>query len=375
AAFLLLAVSDDADPNGTWFKYRIDISAVAGTNYDSPNMCVGADVVYFTGDALNFGTNLLLTFDKAPLLVGDPAPAPVSLNIVTSTQSLGIPPIAPGGPRMLVGVEHQESAVSTAVRLVAVTDPLGSPVVSEALVTVPAYGPPEDPPQAGTTARPETFDARFWSVAYRDGSLWATHHVGGSRVLVRWYEIALNGWPAPGAVPALLQSGEIDPGPGVRAFFSAITVDGFGNAFLVYARSAPDEFISMETAMRYRSDPPGTLRPGVQRKANTGPYSNTRWGDYGAIQPDPVDPKRIWAHHEWAQTTSWRTWVAAWTPVFATTDFNCDGTVDALDLLHLLAEWGSPCGGSCAADVTGPDGGPDGVVDALDLLRLLAEWG
>jgi hypothetical protein len=52
-----------------------------------------------------------------------------------------------------------------------------------------------------------------------------------------------------------------------------------------------------------------------------------------------------------------------------------DGTVDALDMLALLAEWGSPCAGACEADLTGPLGVPDGNVDALDFLLLITQWG
>jgi hypothetical protein len=53
-----------------------------------------------------------------------------------------------------------------------------------------------------------------------------------------------------------------------------------------------------------------------------------------------------------------------------------DGNVDALDLLLMIAQWGSPCGGDCQADITGPVAlVPDGVVDALDLLLLIAQWG
>ena len=49
-------------------------------------------------------------------------------------------------------------------------------------------------------------------------------------------------------------------------------------------------------------------------------------------------------------------------------DVNGDGTVDVLDLLTLLGDWG-PCP-SCASDLNG-----DGTVNVLDLLDLLANWG
>jgi hypothetical protein len=52
-----------------------------------------------------------------------------------------------------------------------------------------------------------------------------------------------------------------------------------------------------------------------------------------------------------------------------------DGNIDALDYLLIIAEWGNPCNGACATDVTGPTGEPDGIVDALDFLVMLSMWG
>ncbi len=48
-------------------------------------------------------------------------------------------------------------------------------------------------------------------------------------------------------------------------------------------------------------------------------------------------------------------------------DVTGDGTVDVLDLLALLGDWGV-CGG-CPTDLTG-----DGIVDVLDLLAMLGAW-
>jgi hypothetical protein len=49
-----------------------------------------------------------------------------------------------------------------------------------------------------------------------------------------------------------------------------------------------------------------------------------------------------------------------------------DGSVDALDFLLVIAQWGTS---GAEADVTGPAGAPDGVVDALDFLAVIAQWG
>lgn len=52
-----------------------------------------------------------------------------------------------------------------------------------------------------------------------------------------------------------------------------------------------------------------------------------------------------------------------------------DGNVDAIDFLAMIAQWGSPCVGTCEADITGPGDLPDGNVDSLDFLRLIGQWG
>jgi hypothetical protein len=177
----------------------------------------------------------------------------------------------------------------------------------------------------------------------------------------------MKGWPTSGQLPALVQSGTIDPAATARTFFPAITVDGFGNASIVFARSAPSEFISMQTAFRYKSDPLGTFRAPVTHATSSGPYVQGRWGDYGGIGIDPADGKTSFAHHEYAEGQSWRTWVAVTTPSFAPADVNCDGRVDFQDLLQLLAHWG-PCPG-CPEDVN-----DSGEVEFQDLLTLLATW-
>ena len=47
-------------------------------------------------------------------------------------------------------------------------------------------------------------------------------------------------------------------------------------------------------------------------------------------------------------------------------DITGDGTVDVLDLLQVLGQWGA----AGSADITG-----DGIVDVLDLLQVLGAWG
>lgn len=332
-SYVLVAVSDDADPNGTWYKYRFETTGLAGNLFDSPNIGVDEDVVYITGDGFGISDNYpVYTFDKASLLAGNPPAIQRSLTLPTNTQSAGIPPVTFGNPPALYMLEHSEADPATTVRLIALRDPLGAPNFTSVNLNVSSYTPPEDPPQLGTSVRPNTFDARFWSVAYRNGSLWATHHVNSDRVRARWYEIETRGWPAPtGQPPQVKQWGEIDPGGSVRTFFSAITVDDQNNAAICFSRSAPDERISMATSFRSAFDPLGTFQPMEIQRSSTDADNSGRWGDYCAINVDPADGRTFWAHHEY-RSAGWRTWITSFSPPVVLGDLNCDGIINNFDI-------------------------------------------
>jgi hypothetical protein len=368
-SYILLAVSDDDDAAGTWFKYRLETTSLAGAIFDSPNISVDEEAVYVTGDG-SLGNYQIFIWDKASMLVGAPPAIAKSLNYVTVPESCGIPavmdPAAPG----LYMLEHKEAASNTKVKFIALTNPLTTPTLTSTEVTVPTYGPPEDAPQKGTTVKIENFEARFWSVDYKAGSFWAAHHINASRVITRWYEFEMNGWPASGNLPTLAQSGNVDLGGTIRTFLCAIGADDQGSAALTFARSGPDEYISMGATFRTPTDPPGTMRTPTTIKTNTGPYTEAnRWGDYSAARRDPASPPSspvFWVNHEYAVgPSSWRSWVQAITLPGPSPDLNGDGAVNAADLAILLGAWGS----------TGPgDLNGDGTVGAEDLSILLGAW-
>jgi hypothetical protein len=307
--YFLLAVSDDSNPNGAWHKYRIDVQAAAGdTDIDSPNMGIDAQAVYLTADFFGPDKFLVYVIEKAPLLSGGAINA--KSTVLNGRQSMGLPVSYSGAPRQYM-VWSPEGGTSTDITIYAVQNPLTSPSLVSATVSVPSFTQPENPPQQGTSTRPETFESRFWSCIYRNGSLWATHHVDSSRVRQRWYEIDMANWPVSGT-PSLVQSGEIDPGAGIRTYFGSIAVDDAGNMGLCFARSASNEFISMGYAWRAAGDALGTTRPVVSAMASNSADTSGRWGDYSGIGPDPSAGSTFWAVHEY-RTSSWKTWIQSFT--------------------------------------------------------------
>lgn len=306
-SYVLIAISDDSDPNGTWYKYRFETTGLSGDLFDSPNIGVDEDVLYVTGDGFGRGANYpVYTFDKAPLLVGNPPTITRSTTLSTTTQSAGLPPVTTGAPYVYLA-EHQEGSGRTQVRILALRDPLGSPNFVSTQVTVPAYSNPGPLRQRGTSTTLNTFDARFWSAKYVNGDLWFTHHVNNP-VRVRWYQVRLNGWPDSGQQPSLVQSGEI--GGAFDASFSSISADSTGNAVVTMARHSSSEFISMFMARRKASDAAGTMPVQEIVKTNAEPYTTAgRWGDYSGTEFDPAQPGLFWGHHEWAEGNNWRTWI------------------------------------------------------------------
>jgi hypothetical protein len=312
-SFFLFAVSDDSDPNGVWHKYRFDVTGPAqGTDIDSPNMAVDDEVVYLTADFFGPDKHLVHMVEKAPLLVGGANPIENSL-LITGDQSMGLPVTYDAGAPAQYIIEAFESFSNTQVRFHAITDPLGTPSRQTIDVTVPTYEQPENPPQKGTSSRPETFESRFWSCMYRNGSLWATHHQGSSEVHQRWYEFDMNGWPS-GGRPTLVQSGDITPGSGVRTYFGSIWADGAGNAGVVYALSGADNFISMGRAFREPGDPLGTMKGFSIMQASTEPEISGRWGDCSNCVADPEAVGAFWGLHEYRTGGARSTWVGLFGP-------------------------------------------------------------
>ncbi len=317
-AYFLLAASDDDDPNGDWFRYRLDVTDVINDDdIDSPNFSVDDETVYLTADFFGPDKFLVYMLDKSDVLQGNP-PAATNL-VINGSQSYGVPQIYDVDAPAAYMIQAFEFGTFSTLRLHAITDSLTDPQRVQVDLSVPTYGHPVDPVQQGTTVRPELFEARFWSCVYRNGSLWAVHHHSPNStglVRVRWYQIAMNDWPVSGQQPSLVQSGELTPtnddGQQSATFFPSIWVDDNGNAAITTARSSSSEFISMSRAVRAASDPFGEFQEMQVVQPSTTAFSSVnRWGDYSGTSSDPIESGVFWGIHEFTQSPSiWQTYIA-----------------------------------------------------------------
>nr|HRJ50781.1 hypothetical protein [Phycisphaerales bacterium] len=282
-AWICIAVSDDNNPNGTWYKYRTDAVITVGNNtywWDYPGFGYDQNAYYVSGNL--FGLNNsgwggvgYRVFHKAPLLNGQPAVFSTLRDSGAASVQVAQAHGNPSAP-YFVSVNNNSS-----MKIQAITNPLTSPAIATTTVSVPGFQGPGSAPAAGGQSV-SLIDSRIMNAHWRGGNLYATHHISASGVNVaRWYHFNTNNWPTSGGV-SLAQSGNINPGGGKHTYFPAIYSNKFHDVGIVVGESSSDQRIGVSVAGRRVTDPPGTMGPLTQ--LHLSPVNGGgRWGDYQDI--------------------------------------------------------------------------------------------
>ncbi len=368
-AWVDIAVSDDSDPNGTWFKYRTwAVVEVGDSTYwvDYPGFGWDEDAFYVTGNLFllegngsGFAGALYRVFPKSPLLAGDDAT---------------VFDVRRGGHASVQAAHHHDTAAaayfvsrrdSSRMRISAVLSPTTAPSVEQVNVDVPSFSSPgSDAPNPGGAI--DTLDGRIMNVHYRNGSLLAAHAVdGGDRTVSRWYRFDVGNWPVAGS-PILAESGEINTPSGVHNFFPAVAANRHGDIALVCAMADANTYPSIQVTGRHAADPPGSMGS-LQQAAIGDAGSDGRWGDYFDLTTDPTNDVRFWFVGEYARDYGWQTYVGSFV-VTCVEDLDANGSVDIGDLLAVIAAWGSDGDAATIA-------APYDIVDVSDLLGLIGAFG
>jgi hypothetical protein len=312
SAWFDVAVSDDSNPNGVWFKYRMRAEIPVGSaDYwvDYPSFGYDADAVYIGGNLFRLRGNggstagiLFRVFDKAPMLVGDPL---VFNDLVYgnsfSAQAGHHYGNNPAGFYISV-------ANGTSMRIYGIRDPAGSPTLVMTTVAVPSFTPAQrfSAPNNGGSVDP--LDGRVFQVHWRNGALYTGHAISvGGVNKARWYEFDTGNWPDSGTV-TLTQSGNVDAGSGIHTYFPALAENGAGDVGMVVAQSASNQFVSVQVTGRKAGDPPGTMGELTQLKIGNRSGSG-RWGDYYGIEVDPTDDNTFWIVGQYQNAGGWASWI------------------------------------------------------------------
>lgn len=329
ASKLLVAVSENSDPTGNWYRYIFDTDPTDQVWFDYPNFGFNKHWIVVTGNMFGNGFyTAMFVFDKADLYNNE-AVANYSRFAIYDGFTLV--------PAKTYDEEEEDIyCVNNAggnyggfgyLNLWRVTGGYGNEQVEDlGLIQIAdtwgngSYaGGGNFAPQLGSDLKINTVDARMENMVYRNGKLWTVHHVylptgdNPTRSAVQWFELSLDG--------EVLQHGRVDDTTGNMYYaFTSIAVNAKEDVMIGYSSFSEEQYASCSYSFRYADDPINTLRDSYQYKDGLAPYWKTfggdrnRWGDYSGTVVDPVDDLDFWTLQEYADLPTgddhWATWWA-----------------------------------------------------------------
>jgi hypothetical protein len=327
---MFVAVSDDSDPNGTWyfseFPTAVDIGGTAHWA-DYPGFAVDEEAVYITANMFPFsggasGGVRLWILDKgigtggiydtgSALSVAeiDPYP-PTSSAFDLTTQPSHMFGTAPAGLGVfLVGYSGLSNG-DEFIQVVRIDDPLGAtPVFTLTFVLVDDFEDTSvvipDMPQSGSAELIESNDRRALDAVWRNDALWLTTTiVNGGEATALWVKIDTSNLASLVSADYGTIGGE-QIATGTYTTFPSIAVNANNDVVVGFSASAPSIFAGAYFVDRQSSDPPGFMGDPVVVKAGEDYYLRTfggprnRWGDYSGTAVDPVN-SCFWVYNQWA---------------------------------------------------------------------------
>jgi hypothetical protein len=309
---MLLAVSQTADPLGTYYTYSFAFSAFP----DYPKLGIWTDGYYF-GCNLP-GKNDVAVFERDKMLVGDKTARMVQKSsglssganfIIQPGEADGeLPPLGTPNYMFYFQDDAWASGSKDAIKVLEFkvdwkTITNSTLTVSQTIETAPfdaAFTSSwNDVPQKGSTQRLDVLagvtymraqyrkwvgynSVVFCNVVDVDG----TDHAG-----LRWYELRDKNdgkW-------SIYQQGTYAPDAESR-IHGSISMDNQGNIALAYSLTGKNTYPSIAFTGRYANDPLGTMTiPEVIAEAGGGSKSgNNRFGDYSHMTIDPADDQTFW---------------------------------------------------------------------------------
>ncbi|HRF60819.1 MAG TPA: hypothetical protein PLH94_13015 [Fimbriimonadaceae bacterium] len=322
-SFVDIAVSDDSDPNGTWYLYKTDSKKILpGGAYwvDYPGLGVDQNAVYITGNLFRLGDNswggaFFRCFPLAPLLTG--SPTTFTDFVDTSVGSVQAAQMATNAtsPNTAYFASDMNSAT---IRLQAIRNVITSPTLHSFDVAVPPFSYAfSGAPQLGTGSTIDSLDGRLMNVYFRNGRLVTSHAVSaggsGTRSAGRWYEFDMSSWPTSGS-PNLVQAGNVTNAT-QWMLFPVVALNEFMDMGLLTGASSSLEYPGVYSTGRKKADAAGNVGALAPAKVGLSGYNGGRWGDYFGIQVDPADGLTFWGVGMYADSADvWRTWITSWTP-------------------------------------------------------------
>src|SRR5246500_1243159 len=317
-----IAVSTTSDATGTYNRYSFQYS-----NFDDyPKMSVWPDAYYETFNMFAGGTTFVgadaCAYNRNAMLAGTAA-TQVCFQQGTSVGGLlpsdldgtTAPPAGSPNYMLYFGTNN----LNLFKFHVDFTTPSNSTFTGPTVINVAAFSPlcggGTCVPQPSTTQQLDSLaDRLMYRLAYRNfgthESLVVNHSVvAGSGGGIRWYEIQ-----NPSGTPTVAQQSTFAPDSNYR-WMGSIAMDKSGDIAVGYSVSSSSLDPSIRFAGRIPTDPTSTLEAETNVVTGTGSQTTGlgRWGDYSAMQVDPVDDCTFWYTQEYIKSNgiyNWNTRIA-----------------------------------------------------------------
>ena len=331
---VLVAVSDDSNPVGTWYTTRIDVTENIGgviSWLDYPGFSVDEEVVYITGNMFGFSPssfqgNRLLIIDKgvtggfydnntAVVSIIDPIPGGGFGLTMQPAHVYGTPTVANLGTYLTGYSGLANGAGVDFIQTVRVDTPTGTPTLTLAFIPMGDVdniaGALTDASQSGTATLLSVNDRRTLNAVLRGNEVWTAITVNGpagtadaGQTTAAWVEMdGVN--TSSIAFSDFGYVGGEDIAAGMFTFFPAVAVNSDGGLAIGFSASDGSIFPSSYFTVRSPGDAAGTTRGSVLIRSGTDFYVRTfggprnRWGDYTSTVVDP-DDACFWVYNKHA---------------------------------------------------------------------------
>lgn len=299
---IVICVSDDDDPNGTWFRYRIDnnFEDEDGDLFwgDYPGFGFGDDFVIcttnlfpYTADKGSFAQ--FQAFPKGQLINNSPLfefelfdPSAFTVQVARESGTTD-------------GDTYATARVGTnTMRVYKIESNFGTPNMFFRDVGV------QGGLTGGSVISPDgTLDAissRMMDASVSNGKLVGAFTISLNQFVsawvgVRWFELDLSTM-SPTTNPGFVQAGTIQSQQLLTSYWMpAICVNDNDVVTVVCSRANQFTNPQMMFFAHKPSDPPGTMSaPVVVANSSGGSGGINRWGDYAGIGVDPTNEDRFW---------------------------------------------------------------------------------
>jgi len=325
----LIAYSDDDNPLGEWYIYRLDTkmhgTIPSNTWGDYPKVGFDEEAIYIMTNCLFSGYHQYDKFriiSKAELYSSNSGPLTYTdiWNIRTPGQGPGgqvlycihpaISYTQGSGQYFLWAAGVGNIIAADYYALYQITNPLTTPSLRGKVLPAQYYYKPPNANQLGGGTPIEALGFVTRAPIVRDGFLYVTHGIRNSTNTsyssIKYIKVDLS-------TNTVVEEVEF----GAEGFYyldPALVIDKDHNIAITYSKSADTEYCGAFYSTRHANDPPG-LSPSQVLAEGLGNYdytvgSRNRWGDYMGIYLDPDTDYDIWMFTEYAIATQiWGTYV------------------------------------------------------------------